>query len=149
MLVFNKNMAAGLAGALVLNIIHQVMKKVDRKAPHIDEIGEEALSKTIEATGNEPPKGNKLFLATLGGDLLANATYFSLVGKGGDRYRLLMGVGLGAVAGLGALTLTKPLGLKDEPVNRSFKTQLMTVSWYVLGGLASALTLSLIKERAH
>jgi hypothetical protein len=146
MMVFNKNMLGGMIGAIALNAIHQVAKRIDPEAPEIDKIGEQALSKTIRATGNEPPHGNNLFLATLGSDIAANAMYFSLTGIGGKKNMLLRGAVLGAAAGIGTLQLTKPLGLDDAPVKKSMRTQVMTVSWYLLAGLITAGVLKAIKK---
>lgn len=146
MLFFNKNMLGGLIGAITLNAIHQFAKRLDPEAPEIDKIGSEALAKTIRATGNEPPEGDNLFLATLGGDLVANAVYFSMIGKGGKKHMLLRGALLGAAAGVGTLQLTKPLGLDDAPVKKTQRTQVMTVAWYLLAGLATAGVLKAIKK---
>lgn len=145
-MIFNKNMLGGLIGAIALNVIHQVAKRIDPEAPEIDKIGEEALAKTIRATGNEPPHGNNLFLATLGSDVAANAVYFSMIGKGGKKNMLLRGAMLGAAAGIGTLQLTKPLGLDDAPVKKSRRTQAMTVAWYLAAGLITAGVLKAIKK---
>ena len=146
MALLNKNILGGLAGAIVLNVVHQLAKKVDKDAPQMDKIGEEALSKSIKTVGYDPPKGDKLFLTTLISDVVANASYYSLIGKGKKEHLLLRGIVFGAVAGIGALNLTKPLGLNDRPVNKNNKTKAMTIGWYILGGLATALTLKLLKR---
>jgi len=142
----NVNMLGGLAGAIVLNVIHQAAKRFIGSAPHVDEIGEEALSKTIKKAGQTPPKGNKLFLSTLAADVLANAVYYSLVGRGGQKQLLLKGAGWGTLAGIGALALTKPLGLNDQPVNRTKETQAMTVAWYAIGGIAAAYAIKCLNK---
>jgi hypothetical protein len=76
------NLLGGLVGALALNILHETYKRIDSKAPRVDIIGEEALSKTIERVGYKPPAGNKLFTATLVADVVSNALYYSLIGIG-------------------------------------------------------------------
>lgn len=143
MALLSRNLLGGLAGALVLNLVHQLAKKVDKDAPQVDKIGEEALSKSIKSAGFAPPKGNKLFLGTLVSDLAANSIYYSMIGKGKRENTLLRGLVFGAVAGLGALTLTKPMGLDDRPVNKTTRTQFMTVGWYILGGIVTAFTVKL------
>lgn len=142
----NANMLGGLVGAIVLNIIHQTAKRFTGNAPHVDEIGEEALSKTIKRAGHTPPAGNKLFLSTLAADVVANAIYYSLVGRAGQKQLLLKGAGWGSLAGIGALALTKPLGLDDQPVNRTRETQLMTVAWYTIGGIAAAYAIKCLNK---
>jgi hypothetical protein len=136
-----KNLIGGLAGAIALNAVHQLAKKIDPDAPEINKIGEEALSKTILAAGYTPPVGKALFKATLASDVAANAIYYSLIGQGGKKHLMLRGALLGAAAGVGALKLAKPMGLDDKPVNKTGKTKLMTVGWYLLGGMVTALTI--------
>ncbi|WP_439558647.1 hypothetical protein [Dyadobacter sp.] len=142
-----KNIAAGLAGAVVLNLLHEGGRQFYAKAPRINRVGEEALSKSLETVNIDPPKGKKLFGLTLASDLLSNAAYYSMVGSGKEENILLRGAGFGFAAGIGALTLTKPLGLNDAPVNRTVQTQILTVAYYVIGGLAAAFVAKKISER--
>lgn len=141
------SLIAGLAGAIVLNVIHESIKRFDPKAPRIDLVGEEALSKTIEAAGSEAPEGNALYAATRASDIVSNALYFSMIGGGKKKSLFLHGAGYGLAAGIGALKLTKPLGLNDAPVNRSGKTQIMTVAWYLIGGVTTAATLKALQKK--
>ena len=147
MVVLNKNILSGIIGAIMLNLVHQLGKKVDKDAPRIDQIGQEALSKSIRSVGYDPPRGNKLFAATLVGDLVANSIYYGLIGKGRKENLLLRGIVYGAVAGIGALTLTKPMGLDGQPVNKTAKTKIMTIGWYVLGGVVTVFAHKLINRR--
>jgi len=142
-----KSLIGGLAGAIALNVIHQLAKKMDPDAPQIDKIGEEALAETMLAAGQTPPEGKALFNATLASDIAANTIYYSLIGCGSRKHLLRRGVMMGAAAGIGALTLTKPLGLDDEPVKKSSKTQAMTVGWYLLGGVVAALTMEALRKK--
>lgn len=147
MAVLTRNILSGIVGAIMLNVVHQLGKKVDKDAPRIDKIGQEALSKSVRSIGYDPPRGNKLFAATLVGDLLANSIYYGLIGKGKKENLLLRGIIYGAVAGVGALTLTKPMGLDDQPVNKTTKTKVMTIGWYVLGGIVTVFAHKLINSR--
>lgn len=135
------NISAGLAGAVVLNILHESAKRFFPNAPRVDLVGEEALSDILESAGIEPPKGNALYVATLAADVVSNALYYSLIGEGKKENVLLRGAGIGLAAGIGALTLTKPLGLNDAPVNRTNTTKALTVAWYLIGGLVTALVI--------
>ncbi|TLV03899.1 hypothetical protein [Dyadobacter luticola] len=141
-----KNMAGGLAGALILNLVHETAKRVSQKAPRIDLIGEEALTKSLNAVGVSAPTGNKLFGTTLAADLIANATYYAMIGKGPRKHLLLRGAGYGLFAGLGAIGFTQKLGLSDKPVTKTTETKVMTVAWYLLGGLAAALVIKKVGE---
>ena len=133
--------AGGIAGAVALNILHESAKRLVPHAPRIDLVGEEALAKAVGMTGAEPPKGQKLFAATLGADLISNAMYFSAIGLGNKKDIFLRGTGYGLAAGIGAITLAKPLGLDDTPIADTVKTKVMTVAWYLFGGLVTALAI--------
>jgi hypothetical protein len=140
------NITAGLAGAVVLNILHESAKRLFANAPRVDLVGEEALSGILKSAGAEPPKGNALYAATLAADVASNALYYSFIGKGKKENLLLRGAGIGLAAGIGALTLTKPLGLNDAPVNRTNTTKALTVAWYLIGGLVTALVMKEIDK---
>lgn len=132
------NIIGGLAGAIALNAVHQIAQKYSDKAPRVDLVGEEALSKSLSAVGISPPTGKSLKNSTFAADIISNATYYSMIGKGGSKNIMLRGVGYGLAAGLGAVGLTKPLGLDDTPVTYTNATKVLTVAWYVIGGLAAA-----------
>jgi hypothetical protein len=136
----------GIAGAVALNLLHQAVKQFDHDAPRVDLVGEETLTKGMEAMGLTPPTGNALFVATLTGDILSNAFYYSTIGFGRKKYLLLRGTAIGAAAGLGALKLTGPFGLSDAPVTRTAKTKLLTVAWYTFGGLVAAAVIKRIRR---
>lgn len=139
-----KSLAGGLSGALVLNIVHEVAKRISTRAPRIDKIGEEALTKSLDAVGLEAPTGNTLFGTTFAADIAANAMYYAMIAKGSKKNLMLRGVGYGLFAGLGAIGLTQKLGLNDKPVTKTNDTKLMTVGWYLLGGIAAALVMQKI-----
>lgn len=140
------SIVGGLAGAVALNILHQVVKSIDHDAPRADLVGEEALTKGMVSMGLTPPTGNALFAATLVGDVISNAIYYSAIGMGNKKYLLLRGAGIGLSAGIGALTLTEPMGLSDAPVTRTDKTKLMTVAWYTIGGLVAAAVMKAMRK---
>lgn len=141
-----KNLLGGFAGALALNLLHETYKRIDAKAPRVDLVGEEALSKLIEKTGSELLKGDQLYAATLAGDIVSNTFYFSLIGYGNKKSILVRGSLLGLAAGVGALVLTKPLGLSDAPVTRTNRTKALTVAWYLAGGLVTAVAIRALEK---
>ncbi|MCE7064549.1 hypothetical protein [Dyadobacter sp. CY326] len=140
-----KNIIGGVAGAVILNLVHETAKRLSNKAPRVDLVGEEALSKTASAIGITPPTGQKLYLSTLAADLSSNAAYYAMIGKGDRDTILLRGAGYGLMAGLGAVGLSKPLGLNDQPVTKTSETKLMTIAWYLIGGIATALVIKNLK----
>jgi hypothetical protein len=131
-------LSSGLAGACALTLIHQAARRITDKAPRADVLGMRALAKTIRTTGRQSPPDDQLYPWTLAGDLVANSLYYSLVGTDGGTGAWLRGTALGLGAGVGALALPGPMGLGSRPTNRTVATQVMTVAWYLLGGLAAA-----------
>ncbi|MFD2144617.1 hypothetical protein [Mucilaginibacter antarcticus] len=141
-----KSILGGLAGAAALNILHESIRRFDHFAPRVDLIGEEALTKLTKAAGATPLTGNARYGATLAGDLVSNALYFALIGIGLKKHLIARGAAYGLAAGVGALALTKPMGLSDAPVNRTARTQVMTVAYYAIGGLVAALAMRALKK---
>jgi len=127
----------GIAGATALNILHQAAKYLDHNAPHVDLVGEEALSKGLKSISIKPPAGNALFGATLASDLISNAAYFGLIGNAKRKNLMTVGAVAGLAAGIGAISLTKNMGLSDAPITKTDKTKVMTVLWYTFGGLVT------------
>ncbi|MGV3704558.1 MAG: hypothetical protein ACO1NU_04190 [Arcticibacter sp.] len=142
-----KGIISGLAGAIAVNILHETVRKYDSKAPRVDLIGKEALSKGLSRIGVEPPKGKKLHQATLAGDIVSNALYYSLIASGNQDKKWLRGTILGASAGLGALKLPKPMGLDDTPVTKNQKAEALTVLYYTFGGLVTAAVYALLNRK--
>lgn len=140
-----ENILGGLAGAAVLNIVHQAIAHLGKDAPRMDIIGEEAVTRAFENAEAKPPMGNTLTGLTVAGDLGANTGYYAMIGGANDKDLLLRGAGYGLLAGIGALSLPGPMGLNDEPVTRTTKTKILTVALYLLGGLATALTIKAIR----
>ncbi len=140
----------GLAGAVALNLLHETARRLCSSAPRIDKLGKEALSKSLASAGIKPPSGKKLYQATLAADVLSNAVYFSFIGAGNPRHLFLRGAAAGLLAGVGAITLPEPLGLNDRPVNKTITSSVLTVGYYLFGGLVTAAAISLMnKEKAE
>lgn len=141
-----QNIVGGLAGATVLTLTHQLLSRFTKDAPRLDVLGEEALSKGIVKAGGEIPSPNTLTGLTLAGDIGANSGYYTMIGQGSDKNLLWRGLGYGAMAGIGALSLPEPMGLDDQPVARNNKTKIMTLGLYMLGGLVTALALKAMRK---
>ncbi|GGG46052.1 hypothetical protein [Hymenobacter glacieicola] len=134
---FLQAVGSGLAGALVLNIVHESVRQLRPvDAPRMDILGERGLRKLLCKANAPQPDENTAYGLTLLGDIASNGLYYSLVGTGrGVWWR---GVALGLAAGVGGVVLPGPLGLGDGPSNRTPQTKAMTVAWYLLGGLVAA-----------
>lgn len=142
-----KALIAGFAGAIALNLLHETVRQFDPEAPRVDLVGEEAITKGMSAMDIEPPKGAKLYAATLAGDILSNGLYYSAIGIGSPKYLWIRAAVTGISAGIGAITLPEPMGLDDSPVNRTEKTAALTVTWYLLGALVTAGVLSKLQRK--
>ncbi|GMA14991.1 hypothetical protein E5F05_12125 [Deinococcus metallilatus] len=132
--------AGGLAGAVTVTLLNEGARRLVPHAPRLDVIGERALSQSLRAAGVEPPHGDDLYRWTLASDLVSNALYYGLVGVGDPANATRRGASLGLAAGLGAVFLPRPLGLGRQPGEQPPLTQLLTVTWYLAGGLAAAAT---------
>lgn len=138
------NLIAGLGGAVVLNILHESLKNKGRNMPHIDRLGEEALQKSIGYLGTSIEDEHTLYLSTLAGDIAGNAIYYSLIG-GKNSLIWPKAIMFGLAAGIGAVTLPKPMGLDATPVARNAKSTVLTIGYYLTGALATAAILKLFK----
>jgi hypothetical protein len=132
------SMMAGVAGAGALTLVHQAARLVTPHAPRMDVLGIRALRRAYRQLGVGPRSDRELERDALAGDIVANSAYYALVGMGGRESVWIRGLALGLAAGVGAVLLPRPLGLGEPPNAHRPETQLMTVAWYVLGGLIAA-----------
>lgn len=140
-------LAGGLAGAVTLNLIHETYRKIDKDAPKIQLIGEEALVKMLKAAHLAQPNGEEeLYRWTMAGDILSNAVYYSLVGAGKRKGLLKRGFVLGLAAGVITVFMPEKLGLNNAPSDRTTETKVLTVLWYTLGGLAAGGVMKALKK---
>jgi len=131
-------LGGGLAGASVLTLIHETVRRIDADAPRMDLLGMRAIAKLTGKAGETLPDDESLHRLALVGDVISNSLYFSLVGLGNRKTALVRGALLGLGAGVGAVVLPGPLGLGEEPSARTTTTKVMTVAWYLAGGLVAA-----------
>lgn len=130
------SLASGVTGALTLTLVHEVARRYVPHAPRMDVLGMRAIAKGMYKLNVQPPAEEKLFQYSIIGDLVSNSLYYTLTGTG--RKAWWRGATLGLAAGIGGVVLPKPLGLGEEPSGRTPQTKAMTVTWYLLGGLAAA-----------
>lgn len=129
-------LGSGLAGALALTAVHETARQQVSTAPRMDMLGMQAIENGLRSVNVQPPHGKSLYELALAGDIVSNALYYSMVANGKPEGALVRGAMLGLAAGLGAVTLPKPLGLQPQ-INRTNATHAMTIGWYLLGGLAA------------
>lgn len=143
------SLGGGLAGACAVTLIHESVRKIVPKAPRMDLLGMNAISKGLNAAGINTPTGPKLYTMALAGDILSNAIYYSLAGAGNEKNIWLKSSLLGLVAGIAATTLPEPLGLKEKYRNETAETKLMTIGLYVAGALAATAIMKLMAKKKH
>lgn len=142
-----KAILAGFAGATALNVLHETVRRLDSDAPRVDRVGEEALTRSMNSLNLEAPTGNNLYAATLAGDIISNGIYYSAIGMAGSKNIYLKGAVAGLTAGLGAIKLPDKIGLNDKPVTKTKKTKILTVAWYLIGGLVTAAVFDQLKKK--
>jgi hypothetical protein len=130
----NDALLSGAAGAVALTAVHQVARLVTDDAPRMDVVGMRALARGAEVADTSAPRDNRLYNMTLAGDLIFNSAYYALATT------WMRGAALGLAAGIGALVLPQKMGLGNPPRSELLSNQIMTVSWYLLGGLTAACT---------
>jgi hypothetical protein len=125
---------SGVAGAVALTTVHQVAKRLVDSAPRMDVLGVRALTRGAHLADIQVPGPETLQRAALAGDLMCNSAYYSFATT------WTRGVVLGLAAGIGALVLPQRMGLGDPPKSDRVANKVMTVAWYLAGGLAAAAT---------
>lgn len=141
-------LAGGLAGAVALNLIHETYRKIDKDAPHIHLIGEEALVKLLKAANLPVPHDEKeLYSYTLAGDVLSNAFYYGCIGFGKKKHLVRRGLIAGLAAGIGTVFMPSKINLNQAHSDRTTETKALTILWYTLGGLAAAGAMNVLGKK--
>ena len=130
-----KALGSGLVGACALTLVHETARRYIDDAPRMDVVGMRAIAKTFRAVDAEPPV--PLHETALVGEMVSNSLYYGLVGLGEPGDGVRNGALLGLAAGVAAVYLPEPLGLGRQPAKNSTETNLLTVAFYLLGGLAA------------
>jgi hypothetical protein len=129
---------SGFLGASALTLIHEGARRAGSDAPRLDLLGMRAIDRSLRSMGLAPPTGAELHRTALAGDLFFNTLYYALVGAGRPEQAIVRGAVLGLAAGVGAVVLPGLLGLGSGPSRRTSATVIMTMGWYLAGGLAAA-----------
>ncbi len=140
-------LSSGLAGAVAVTLVHETARRFTPNAPRMDVLGMRAIAKGMFKINEQPPEGEELFRWSIVGDLVSNTLYYSLAGTGQQPW--FKGVLLGSLAGLGGVVLPGPLGLGTAPSGRTPQTKVMTVAWYLLGGLVTAAVAQVIQTNSR
>ena len=101
----------------------------------------DSIGCAIGALAAPPGKALHAQLDEFGGKPLT-----SLIGGGKKKHLPYIGAMTGLAAGVGALILTKPMGLSDAPVTRTDKTKVLTVAWYTFGGIVAGSVMKALRK---
>lgn len=144
-----KNITAGFIGSVALNYLHETLRKNETNVPKINLLGEEAINKTLVTIGQAPiTDQEELYQTTLKADLISNTMYYSLIG-GKSSLIWPKAILLGLCAGIGAVKLPEPLGLNPAPTNKTAQVKALTVGYYLLGALVTAVVLKTLTKSKH
>lgn len=143
------SIAGGFAGAIAITLLNEALKKIDPDAPRMDRMGMNAVSKGYKAFNEPVPSRQKLYNLGMLGDIISNTLFFSFTGKGSSRKSLFRGGLLGLSSGMGAVFTPEHLGLEAEHSNKTTKTQVMTVAYYLIGGLVAGAVSKLVERKSH
>ena len=141
-----KNLLAGFAGAIALNVLHEGLRRKDKTAPGVGLLGEEAVQKSLQHIGLQINNEQALYGTTLAGDLLSNTLYYSVIAVGDKKYIWPKAIFLGLSAGIGAIKLPEPMGLNPEPVAETSKKQILTVGYYLFGAIVTVLAVKSLNK---
>ena len=139
---------SGLAGAATVTVLNEVVRRMaPDSAPRMEILGMRAAKAGFEAAEMDVPPRRALMPMTFAAEAISNTAYYSLVGLAWPNNALAAGAALGLAAGIGAVFLPGPMGLGEAPSARSTETKLMTVAWYLAGGIVAGMVRKGISDR--
>lgn len=140
-------LGSGAVGAAVLTLIHEGARRRIPRAPRMDIVGMRAVDHVMDWMNLALLKHGRLRTAAFAGDLVGNSLYYAAVPGRTPGETWFRGLTLGALAGIGAVALPERIGLGTPPDSNTRTNQLMTVAWYVIGGLAAAAAANAFRDR--
>ena len=136
----------GFTGAVSVTLIHEILRHLGKGTPRLDKLGMEATKRGIEKMGYASPTGNKLYVASISGDLITNTICYAAIAARPDRL-LKNGMLIGLLAGVGAISLPASMGLDPDDNAGSTKRKAMTIGFYTLGGITTACVIKRLEKR--
>ena len=125
-------LVGGIAGALVIKGIHELVKKLDKDVPHFDSMDLDAPRKYNFFSGDSDAP--KFFSGGIIGNIFNNAIHHSISGLSDKTTDAKSGF-LGIASGLGAIYLPEVLGLNKEHKGASEKKHEALIAIYSLAGV--------------
>lgn len=136
---------AGLAGAAVVTILNETMRRVDDDAPRLEKLGMDAANTLFDKAGESAPTGEKLYWGTMVADLLMNGLYYAAAASG--ERKAVRTTGMGLLAGLGSVFLPGKMGLITSPTTRTNKTKAMSTAYYLLGSWVAGMVAQTLNNK--
>ena len=142
-----KGTLGGLAGACALTLLNEGARKLDKDAPKLDLLGMNAVARLVKGNNLLTQAADRIFPVALAGDLVSNSLYYSMAESADNKNTLIRGTLLGLAAGVGAVVLPKVLGLNEDATARTTKTKLLTIAWYLIGGVVAAAAINGLERK--
>lgn len=138
---------AGLAGSLALTGVHQLFKKYTKSAPNLDQVGEAAIEKSLEAVDLKASDEEEVYAAAMGGNILSNALLFSTLATTTNTTQIIT-----KTLGTGLLGAAGTIGLADQILGNNKATDTdqkkwMTTGYYLLGALVTISVYNLLERK--
>lgn len=137
------SLAGGIAGACVVTLLHEVVKKIDKNAPRVD-----LLDKEVSNNWHDLDEGErKLFLEEIAGNLAANSVYFTIASLN-DKHAATPDGAQGVMAELSSVYapgLKNALNVKGE--GSGDKMRALTVAYYFVGGWVAKKVMEMVEDK--
>jgi len=138
---------AGLAGSLALTGVHQLFKKYCSGSPNLDQVGETAIEKSLEAVDVKASDEEEVYAAAMGGNILSNALLFSTLATTTNTTQIIT-----KTLGTGLLGAAGTIGLADQILGNNKATDTdqkkwMTTGYYLLGALVTISVYNLLERK--
>ena len=143
------SLASGAVGALTLTAIHEGVRRRLTNAPRMDLVAMRGLRRIAPALREPNLRTTELHRLALAGDLVSNSIYYAAVPAPTAGATWARAIALGVAAGAGALLLPEPAGLGAPPHSDTRANQIMTIAWYLAGGLAAAAAATLMRRNGR
>lgn len=135
-----KRLVAGFGGAIALNILHSIVKNNFNDTPDFKVVGEEAIDKSLEKANLRISDQEKLYNATVAGDIVGNTLYYTFT-------PFKLNTLVGALGGLGAMALPKQIGVDNKPIAGNDRKKMITMGYYVFGALVAGGIYNLLTKK--
>ena len=147
-----KALVSGLAGALSVNLVHEMTRYAaggdpsPDRVPRLDRLGQDGVVLAARSVGLTPPRaGAPRYATAMAGDVLMNAGLYALVASLAKR-PMHGGVLAAVAAGATGLLLPKLVGL-EKHTGTTPTAKALTFADYAIGGVVTGFVLGLLTQK--